>query len=156
MTSILREFEKTMNLEPVQVNYTEPSILDSVDLSNATSTLSFSNYEISFDKSEASFDEEDNREQEPPKPINDKVELPFSLFYVGGKGILSTKQVQSLKDYLIAIRPFAVKHSATSYNNLVDLANFAISGHAVSRKDINRLSEELFNEMKSIFEQQNN
>ena len=102
MTSILREFEKTMKLEPIQVNYTEPSILDSVDLSNATSTLSFSNYEISFDKSEVSFDEEDNREQEPPKSVNNKVEPPFSLFYVGGKGVLSTKQLQSLKDYLIS------------------------------------------------------
>ena len=156
MTSILREFEKTMQLEPVQVNYTEPSILDSVDLSNATSTLSFSNYEISFSKSKVSFDEEDNREQETPKSVNEKIELPFSLFYVGGKGILSTKQVQSLKDYLISVRPFAVKRAATIYNDIVDLANFAISGHSVSRKDINRLSEELFNEMKSIFEQQKN
>lgn len=149
MTSILREFEKTMQLEPVQVNYTEPSILDSVDLSNATSTLSFSNYEISFDK-------EDNREQEPPKSVNDKVELPFSLFYVGGKGVLSTKQLRSLKDYLISVRPYAIKRAVNPYNDIVDLANFAFSGHSVSRKDINRLSEELFNEMKCVFEQQNN
>ena len=145
MTSILREFEKTMQLEPVQVNYTEPSVLDSIDLSNATSTLSFSNYEISFD-------EEDNREQESPKSVNDKVELPFSLFYVGGKGVLSTEQLHSLKDYLISVRPYAIKRAANPYNDIIDLANFAISGHSVSRKDINRLSEELFNEMKCVFE----
>ena len=48
--NVLREFEKAMELEPVQVEYTEPSILDSVDLTNATKALSFSSYETTFDK----------------------------------------------------------------------------------------------------------
>ena len=48
--NVLREFEKAMELEPIQVEYTESSILDSVDLTNATKALSFSNYETTFDK----------------------------------------------------------------------------------------------------------
>ena len=145
MTSILREFEKTMKLEPIQVNYTEPSILDSVDLSDATSTLSFSDYKISFD-------ENDSIGQEPPKAVKKKEELPFSKFYVKGKGTLSSKQVQSLKNYLISVRQYAGKRAAAPYNDVVDLVNSALSGQLVAKKVVNELSEELFNEMKRIFE----
>ena len=151
MTSILREFEKSMELEPIQVNYTEPSILDSVNLSDAASTLSFSNYEISFDNSGVSFDEAVVKKQEPPKPTKKKVELPFSNFYVKGGGDLTKSQIMSLRDYLISVRKYAV----APYNDLVDYCNHAISGHAVAKRDINRLSEKLFNEMKRAFEQGN-
>lgn len=161
--NVLREFEKAMELVPVQVEYTEPSILDSVDLTNATKALSFSSYETTFDKEpvqETTFDKEDVQEvvskksakkkqkQEPRYPFKKPPVLDDSLSYV------SPHALQLVTDWIQDTSQYVTTRSIPHYNNLVNFINSNFRG-GLPRRETEKLIAALYEFLKYEFNNKN-
>ena len=159
--NVLREFEKAMELEPVQVEYTEPSILDSVDLTNATKALSFSSYETTFDKEDV---QEATREyvqevankksakkkqkQEPRYPFKKPPVLDDSLSYV------SPHAFQLVTDWVRDTSQYVTTRSTPHYNNLVNFINSNFRG-GLPRRETEKLIAALYEFLKYEFNNKN-
>ena len=159
--NVLREFEKAMELEPVQVEYTEPSILDSVDLTNATKALSFSSYETTFDKEpvqEATREDvqevvnkkpaKKKQKQEPKYPFKKPPVLDDSLSYA------SPHALQLVNDWIQDASQCVTTRSGPHYNNLVNFINLNFRG-GLPRRETEKLITALYEFLKYEFNNKN-
>ena len=172
--NVLREFEKAMELEPVQVEYTEFSILDSVDLTNATKALSFSSYETTFDKEpvqETTFDKEDVQEatrEDVQEVVNKKSAkkkqkqapmYPFKKPPVldDGPSYVSPHALQLVTDWIQDTSQYLTTRSIPHYNNLVNFINSTYRGGSgrLPRRETEKLIAALYEFLKYEFNNKN-
>ena len=162
--NVLREFEKVMELEPVQVEYTESSILDSVDLTNATKALSFSNYETTFDKEPVQkATREDVQEVVSKKSAKKKQKqepkYPFKKPPVldDGPSYVSSRALQLVIDWAEDTSQYVTTRSIPHYNNLVNFINSHSRGGSgrLPRRETEKLITALYEFLKYEFNNKN-
>ena len=160
--NVLREFEKAMELEPVQVEYTESSILDSVDLTNATKALSFSNYETTFDKEPV----QESTREDVQEVVNkksakkkQKSKYPFKKPPVldDGPSYVSPHALQLVIDWVEDTSQYVTTRSIPHYNNLVNFINSHSRGGSgtLPRRETEKLITALYEFLKYEFNSKN-